>query len=50
MTNPNTPATEAYEAPVIEELGSLNDLTEAMKILATNDGFTFQGQTVGNAS
>ena len=38
-----------YETPEIKELGSLSDLTllGTPKFLATTDGFSFNGQDIG---
>jgi hypothetical protein len=39
-----------YEAPEIVEIGSLHELTLQDKDSGGNDGFTFLGQIIGNAS
>lgn len=39
-----------YEAPQLVEIGSLHELTLQDKDLSGNDGLTFQGQVIGNAS
>ena len=41
---------EKYEAPEVVEIGSLHELTLQDKDATGNDGFTFLGQVIGNAS
>jgi hypothetical protein len=45
---PETNAAEAYEAPVVRELGSVAALTQqgCDKRLGGADGFTFMGQAI----
>lgn len=39
-----------YTRPTVVELGSVAELTLQDKDVTGDDGFTFQGQTIGNAS
>jgi hypothetical protein len=39
-----------YERPVVTDLGTLKELTQQDKDFGSDDGFTFQGQIIGNAS
>lgn len=39
-----------YEAPQIVEIGSLHELTLQEKVFGEDDGFTFQGNSIGVAS
>lgn len=41
---------DVYEAPQLVEIGSLHELTLQDKDSTGNDGFTFLGQVIGNAS
>lgn len=41
---------DTYESPQIVEIGSLHELTLQDKDSSGNDGFTFLGQVIGNAS
>lgn len=38
---------DAYEAPTLTEIGTLHDVTLAGKINGRTDGFTFQGNNIG---
>jgi len=42
--------TEDYRPPQLTELGTLHELTLQDKDTSGNDGFTFMGQVIGNAS
>jgi hypothetical protein len=37
-----------YERPTITEIGTLNALTLQGKFFGSDDGFTVQGQSIGN--
>jgi hypothetical protein len=39
-----------YEPPVLEEIGSLHELTLRDKTYGSTDGFTFQGVPITNNS
>jgi hypothetical protein len=39
-----------YEAPTISEIGLVHELTGEDKNFGGDDGFTLQGQQIGNSS
>jgi hypothetical protein len=43
-------ASEAYESPALEELGTVQELTQQDKKFGQSDGFTFLGISITNSS
>ena len=40
---------ERYEAPEVTEIGSVHEITLTEKVVGLDDGFTFQGASIGTS-